>query len=256
MNRPRDIAHELEIAERAIEDIKHEHLPPAPIDAIVAMAMEPTDHARALVSQWEQAAAESEAALLANPEFEAASARAAALAEELKRHEQRKRLHSRGVPARQVERVTAGEKLARSQALEAAHAWERSGETLLLLLGPPGTGKTTAAAWLCRKLGRFVAAADMARMSAYAADGVASLEQGKLLVIDDIGVEYADAKGLFRSQLDAVVSSRFGDRRRTVLTGNIGLPEWRERYGARLLDRAREDGVIVQIKGQSMRESR
>lgn len=133
--------------------------------------------------------------------------------------------------------------------------------TFLVLNGPTGTGKTVAAcdeAW--RQRGRVVKASRIARMSWYDEPRVDALMSAPLLVIDELGVECDDAKGVWRSRLDELCDHRYDAALRTIITTN--LPESSvvpgERtliglVGARVLKRWQETGVIVSCTGADLR---
>jgi len=133
-----------------------------------------------------------------------------------------------------------------------------------VLSGGVGCGKTTAASvWLCTTCRdraprrksmppRFVTAAAIERMSRYtkASDAVAV---ASLLVIDDLGMEYADAKGNFLADLDALVDARYRDELPTVITTNLTAPMFRERYGRRIRDRIAGLDGFHNVNGPSLR---
>lgn len=143
---------------------------------------------------------------------------------------------------------------------------------LTVLSGTPGCGKTVAAAaWLWdwvhdenswkpdedqpQLLGRglFVSAAKLSRWHRYEDAAMDKLLLATRLVVDDLGVEYLDDKGNYMALLDEVIHERHANGRATVMTTNLGAPEFRGRYGERIADRIREDGRFVSITDPSMR---
>lgn len=149
-------------------------------------------------------------------------------------------------------------------AIAAMRAWatDRS-RCILVASGPPGTGKTTIAALWCwermqqngdnsRALPHWFTAAEFARSSRY------DKERGELigvpaLVLDDLGVEYADAKGSLRTDIDELVDSFYSSTRRLLVTTNLDAKGFEERYGARVMDRIAEAGTWLPVLGASRR---
>jgi DNA replication protein DnaC len=166
-----------------------------------------------------------------------------------------------------------GPELERTLAIEAVSR----AHLLTVLSGGPGTGKTTAAvSWLfvwawdekswrvttegfsakaafCYAPGVFVTAARLARFSRYDERQMDELLRAGRLVIDDLGAEFLDVKGSFLSLLDEVVNERYANRRPTILTTNLGVLAFKERYGERIADRIRESGSFVSLGNDSMR---
>jgi DNA replication protein DnaC len=133
------------------------------------------------------------------------------------------------------------------------NAVNREGTCLVVLQGGVGCGKTCAAAlWATKVDAHWVTAKALARMSAYD-DEAKNLEKRRHLVIDDLGTEYADAKGFFLSNLDGLIDARYADELPTVITTNVAADEFKARYGARIADRIRGAGAWVEVGGTSLR---
>lgn len=123
-----------------------------------------------------------------------------------------------------------------SEALEVVGRFISPAETKtgLVLAGDPGTGKTVAAAWgAAWGSGRVVKALDLVRAGLYPEDpGFWPRLQGeRLLVIDDLGTEPLDAKGFGLSAICDLVDRRYDAARKTIITTNKSLAEFKERYG-------------------------
>lgn len=137
-----------------------------------------------------------------------------------------------------------------------------------ILQGDCGVGKShlAAAAVKCaRSLYKFAifASATEIETRAYEAvngeDGeldalVRDLEECDLLVIDDIGKNRATE--FVCETLYKIVDRRYENLKATILTTNDGVPEIQAIWGARampMLDRMREDGFVLSVKGKSLR---
>lgn len=134
----------------------------------------------------------------------------------------------------------------------------------LLLMGDPGTGKSIGAArWLLTegllprnwhgfggvdgfswkyRGGRLLwrTAKSLSRVKQYDEAEMERLFGPARLVIDDIGMEYLDAKGFLVSLIDEVIHERHRRELPTVMTANLSPAEFIERYGGRVLDRISE----------------
>lgn len=126
---------------------------------------------------------------------------------------------------------------------------------LTCLSGNPGNGKTVAAAsWLYgRSVGLFVKAAAMARWERYDQRQMARLLGARALVLDDLGTEYADAKGNFAALFDELLDYRYDHGLPLVVTTNLDAEAFKERYGERIADRIREVGRFVSLGNESLR---
>lgn len=158
---------------------------------------------------------------------------------------------------------------------EATEAIRRTppGTGVLLLAGPPGTGKTVAAvgvAWgamedACsrnpertkedpERVALFVRAVTLARASAYGAEAAGAMQRmcsTRLLILDDLGAEFASP--VLDMLLFEILDTRHGNMLPTILTSNLGQDAFVKRYGTRLVERIREAGNAVFINGTSMR---
>jgi hypothetical protein len=206
-----------------------------------------------------------------------AEAEAAARAAELV--EQKSKQHRAwGIPQKDSHLILHGE-IRRSPALAALQRLtdeqdaDRGAESpkssvLVVLSGGVGCGKSTAGSiWLAagnpnhhpewqrpRSPRRFVTAQEFERTSRYGNDFFQQVVTASMLVLDDLGPEYADAKGNFKSDLDALINERYSEWRATVITTNLGPTDFRERYGDRICDRVRGSGHFIAVDGDSLRQ--
>lgn len=129
--------------------------------------------------------------------------------------------------------------------IRAVASWATAGGSCILVLsGGPGVGKTAAAAWWAlHRPGpvQFVTAERYVTSSSYDGSRDAWLH-AEALVLDDIGVEYRDAKGNAASALDALVDEFYSCQRPLVITTNLDKDAFKGRVGPRIVDRVRECG--------------
>lgn len=205
------------------------------------------------------------------------------LAEQLRgSRELRHELVARGLPRRALEELAAGRD--RTEVINAAQEFldDRKASTLVLL-GNVGVGKTFAAVaylevharryaavWAARQSAseleqerlpvanvRFITAPAFARLGLFGKDVAEQLEELEVvdhLVLDDLGAEHLS--GPFLANLGELLDRRLRECRRTVVTGNISLETFADRYGARLRDRLREAGHVHVLAGESLRGKR
>jgi hypothetical protein len=168
------------------------------------------------------------------------------------------------MPTKDMELVIREKGLRKTGALDAIQA-PPEGAHLIVLSGGVGCGKTTAASWWLwhgahghrqyARTGppRFVAVSWFARHSRYEYERFDALERARALVVDDLGMEYADAKGSFVADLDALLDARYRNLLPTVLTTNLESDDFMERYGPRLRSRIHEFGCFINVNGPDLR---
>lgn len=204
--------------------------------------------------------AQHEARMAEDPAYRAeVEAREAATAERHAGYEVLQReenLRAMGLPER-LAGIMAG-KLDETPALGAVRDWLDGGKTFLVLGGNVGVGKTVAAAWaLSQRAGVFRKASQITRMSQFDAEAWDRLYRAGVLVVDDLGTEPHDQGGWGLSALLDLFDRRYDERARTILTVNVTLDTFRERYGkdgGRFLDRLRESGTWFNVAGESRRK--
>ncbi len=162
--------------------------------------------------------------------------------------------------------LAAGGGLAESTEWPATHAgveWWRAGcSRAFMIRGGVGVGKSVASAAVSCRAADEYARSDAAHgpaiswhrpddfvsavLHAYDSDAP---KLGKLLVvIDDVGRE---TKPTFEEALCTFLDDHSA---RLLMTTNLTKDQFRERYGQRLIDRLREVGQSVTIKGESRRQ--
>lgn len=189
----------------------------------------------------------------------AARARAEAHAER-ERTSDRARLLARprpgaGFPTRALEVAMAPELT--SAPVDALRAY--SGDrTILVLSGPVSCGKTVAACWWTlhrsQRSAQFVRASAFAASSRYDRAARDELQAAGVLVLDDLGAEYADSKGNLLADLEELVDVFYASRRHLIITTNVPAADFPQRYGDRIASRLREAGRWIELgKAPSLR---
>lgn len=181
-------------------------------------------------------------------------------------------LRDNGFPEMAIAAVLAGSGTFDTLAMQRARLFVEMAQhglrkRLLVLAGGVGVGKTTAAAWVAIK-GQdprpgFIRISELERRGRY--DKVLGpwLEDKTSLVIDDVGAEYLDGKGAFRSLLDEVIDTFYSNRRTLVMTTNLrprrgsaDEPEqFYERYGERVWSRLSQLGEWGDCGTRDLRRS-
>lgn len=193
---------------------------------------------------------------------EVAARRAAERAAEECRQIGRKReaLAEAGFPLRAIEYAISADES--NLAIARIRAWDPKRENVLVLSGSKGIGKTVAATWWALRWAvqrdsapAFARAATFAASSRYDrdSDGRERWLRAAALVFDDMGAEFADAKGSLLVDLDELIDVFYGDRKPLLITTNCPHTAFAARYGERIVDRIRECGVFFEWSGPSLR---
>lgn len=178
-------------------------------------------------------------------------------------------VRAQGVPERILSIFTSTEGPRWTTAMKAVSGFMKASREgwCLVLSGPKGSGKSTAAAhylWATapQSDSRFPAsqrwwtAAKVSRVSSYD-DQLEKLMKVSVLVIDDLGVEFMDKAGHFKSRLDELIDARWGNFRKTIITTNLNAKDFQERYESRVTDRIRHGfkhgGGYTHINEKSLR---
>ena len=155
--------------------------------------------------------------------------------------------------------VDPGPPLVETPALTHARAYVESDRRILVLCGAPGTGKSTAATWIADRVEarapRFVKAQALARAGLYDRELSEQLDKARLLVVDDLGTEFLDAKGCFQTVIDEVVDSFYSSLRHLLITTNLDAKTFAARYGARIWSRVCEVGKVATCGATDLRRA-
>lgn len=120
----------------------------------------------------------------------------------------------------------------------------KGSESIIVLAGKCGVGKTVAATWaLSRTGGAYI---DSGKFSVYGTN-LSELKRTRTLVVDQVGIEAFDENGCMLSQFLDVINARYSEMRMTVLCCNLGRPSLEARYGPIFARRLRDDGVYFFI---------
>ena len=228
-----------------------------------------------VLARWMREADEARAWAAAHPELAAAWDEAAEEEEErdrVRRAAANEReilasagptLRRMGVPVVTVEALESGLRgsLRDTKALCAARRFVAGRQSLLVLFGGAGAGKTLAACWCLLRArsrkeyredewvldagrGAFVRGSAIARLSRFDDGGVWDrLLSVRWLVVDDLGAQ--GGGDYFSERINELVDARYADRLRTIVTCNVTPEAFRERVGDRIVSRIRGDGAVV-----------
>lgn len=145
----------------------------------------------------------------------------------------------------------------------AAREFAAGKQTALVLAGGTGAGKTTGAAWLAWRHGGarpgFVRSTELAAAGLYSRELHEWLGDRTLLVVDDLGTEFADRAGAWQSILDGLVDRAYSERQRIVFTTNVAVrgqgPTLADRIGPRVWSRWCEDSQITEVGNVDLRRA-
>lgn len=188
---------------------------------------------------------------------------------EAEAREQRKRqqnmvavLEAVGVPKKTREAALGV--LEMNSSLGQVRSWGQSRQTMLVIAGDHGIGKSVAAAWWLGQTVQDITPSPktqrrwwwpmaLVRKGAYT-EGIEQLHQVSSLVIDDASAEFSDEKGFFASIFTELINARYEAQLPTLLTANGNPADFRRRYGERFFDRLCEVGAWVSVIGKSYRK--
>lgn len=171
------------------------------------------------------------------------------------REETLSRVRECGVRRRAFEAATSPA-LEETDALR--HVRELTGPGIWLLAGGVGCGKTVAATWWLIERARnvfplFITAEKLEAAGRYDDVVRAQWENATAIVLDDLGVEYADQKGHFGVVFEALIDHVCGEMRQMIITTNLQGGEFVARYGERIASRIREAGGFLGCAGHDRR---
>ena len=143
----------------------------------------------------------------------------------------------------------------------------------LVLAGPPGRGKSIAAAYWLKRIAydiavenfetsnqpftkqRWWSAQEVGRVSSHDQE-LTVLMQRDNIVIDDLGTEYLDKNGHILHRLDELITRRYSNYKRTLITTNLNIQGFKNRYGNRIFSRIGDGGIFHGLVGESYRGGR
>jgi DNA replication protein DnaC len=150
-----------------------------------------------------------------------------------------------------------------SRSLPAVREWSQTGKArVLALCGPPGRGKTVAAAWAAMAYpgaSEYLTARklEQLRMASFGDEAERyenALRMRGLLIVDDLGRE-DNAERMTSALLD-VVDNRRGTGKHTILIANMSRAALEQRYpDARLWSRMGESAQFVADAGEDLRKA-
>ena len=186
---------------------------------------------------------------------------------EMETEQARRRMLAAGFPERALKVAREREPQLITPALRATRLWAEgpgSGNhpkrNILLLIGNPGCGKTTAAVWwaLHMRLGRaaFIRAAEYAALPE---NRRAAIRDVPALVFDDLGTE-KDRRSV-AAEHALLIDVFYADQKPLVITTMLSLEELAERFRVRVgnnasgyvIGRLRESGCIRGVPGTDLR---
>lgn len=186
--------------------------------------------------------------------------------EQLRMRRRAMRTHGFGLPNETSELIVEG-RLYTTRPLSIAQAWLQAPTPVLVLIGDPGVGKSTALAWAAlERVGTgpilYVLESTLAQWRfarrEHAADWQRAIE-ASTVVIDELGATEFMNRELARVAVRELVHLRTGGwprSRRTLIQGNLSLEDLDDVLDQRLGDRLEEIGVTRHIEGPSLRGKR
>jgi DNA replication protein DnaC len=138
------------------------------------------------------------------------------------------------------------------RAIKAVRRWVQTSIPILVLCGSVGTGKTVAIAEAGAILGGGLCVSPTRLYRECRSENTSTaIYKSHLVALDDLGIEHLS--GPFMEVFQDWIDMRrvFG---RTLISTNLNPRALQLRYGDRVWDRLRSDGVLVELSGASMRK--
>lgn len=138
------------------------------------------------------------------------------------------------------------------RAVKAVRRWVQTSIPILVLCGSVGTGKTVAIAEAGAILGGGLCVSPTRLYRDCRSENTSTaIYKSHLVALDDLGVEHLSGPfmEIFQDWID--MRRVFG---RTLISTNLTPRAIQLRYGDRVWDRLRSDGVLVELSGASMRK--
>lgn len=164
---------------------------------------------------------------------------------------------ARGVPERHLRSVYDREPV-ECDSLAFVRAFAGSERHFLVLSGGPGVRKSGSSAWALIEHGGLFLPADevVAIAGARSEDQAERWRDAKrldLLVVDDLGTEYHDRAGWFRTVFERLLFARYDACVKTIITTRLDAVDFRAAVGIPVSDRITEAGEFAEIGGASVR---
>jgi hypothetical protein len=172
-----------------------------------------------------------------------------------------------GLPAPTAQLVVE-DRLFSTGPLETVKTWIGAPTPVLVLVGDPGVGKSVACAWgALERVGQpgglgYVLESELAEWHwarrRHEADWQRLLE-ASTVIVDELGRTETSRRELARVAVAELVhyrASGYGNRRRTLLQGNVALEDLEDVLDPRLVDRLVEIGTVRHFSGASLRGRR
>lgn len=178
-----------------------------------------------------------------------------------------KRIVACGAPELDVELIVSGQVDKDSKVMgELSEWWAASSVShpICVLSGSVGVGKTVAAVrWLMNHGGKspcFVRTGDFEARSRYSHVWRNEWQTATGMILDDMSVEYKDAKGSLLADLDTLIDTYARSRARLIITTNLPWqaknpedPDFQKRYEDRIASRIVGSATWINVAGPDLR---
>lgn len=128
---------------------------------------------------------------------------------------------------------------------------------IIVLSGSVGCGKTIAVLNFLSQSGGsgYITAIEL--YNACKLNAIMVINEAKntsILALDDLGSEYEAESGYFQSIIDEIIDYRYLHLKTTIVTTNLNLEQFVERYGKRFVGRIKEWGRFIESDEKSQRK--